>query len=125
MAAGAKEAKTSYTFSIKKSVLGAKVVNARREHLGKIEDVVIDSRNDTIAYAILSFGGFLGIDDKHFALPWQALDFDVAEKVAILNVEKERLENAPGFEKDKWPDMTDAVWAAEIHRHYGIRDRAS
>ena len=61
--------KAFFTIVAKKSILGAKVVNAEREDLGTIEDIVIDARNSRVAYAILSFGGFLGLGDKHFAIP--------------------------------------------------------
>ena len=121
MAAGSKTARGSYTAVVKKSILGAKVVNAEREDLGTIEDLVIDSRDSRVAYAILSFGGFLGVGDKHFAIPWQALTLDPSEKVAVLNINKERLTNAPGFDRDNWPDMTDSNWATKIHSHYGYK----
>src|SRR5579862_416574 len=83
----------------KKTVIGSKVVNAQNEDLGQIEDVVLDVEAGRVAYAILSFGGFLGIGDKYFAVPWEAFRFDVTDKRATLNVDKTILENAPGFDK--------------------------
>jgi|SRR5579872_2128402 len=121
MGTGLRTAKGPYTLVVKKSILGAKVVNAQNEDLGTIEDLVIDSRDNKVAYAILSFGGFLGLGDKHFAIPWQALTLDPSQKIAILNIDKDRLKNAPGFDKDNWPDMTDSNWGAEIHNHYGYK----
>ncbi len=121
MAAGIREARASYTIAAKKSVLGAKVINSGGEDLGKIEDLVIDTRNNRVAYAILSFGGLLGVGDKHFAIPWEALAFDLSEKVAVLNVDKDRLSNAPGFDKDSWPDMGDTRWGTTLHQHYGYK----
>lgn len=73
------------------------------------------------SYAILSFGGVFGMGDKHFAIPWEALAFDLSEKVAVLNIDKDRLANAPGFDKDSWPDMSDAAWGTTLHRHYGYK----
>jgi hypothetical protein len=117
----AKPAKGAFTVLVKKSIIGSKVINTQREDLGKIEDLVLDVRNDRVAYAILSFGGLLGMGDKHFAIPWQAFAFDPSEKVAVLNVEKDRLQNAPGFDKDNWPDITNTTWGADVYRHYGYK----
>jgi hypothetical protein len=69
MQTGAKRAPGAYTVAAKKSILGAKVINTAQEDLGKIEDLVVDARNSRLAYAILSFGGVLGLGDKHFAIP--------------------------------------------------------
>ena len=80
METGARQAPGAFTVVVKKSILGAKVINTDQEDLGKIEDLVIDARNSRVAYAILSFGGVLGLGDKHFAIPWEALTFrSVAE----------------------------------------------
>jgi hypothetical protein len=57
--------------------------------------------------------------DKLFAVPWDALTLDPEHKRFVLNVEKDRLKNAPGFRKDKWPDMSDPAWAKIIHAYYG------
>jgi hypothetical protein len=104
----------------KKVVIGSKVVNQQNEDLGKIEDVVVDVDAGRIGYAVLSFGGFLGMGDKYFALPWEAFRFTVAEKIAILNVDRKLLENAPGFDKDDWPNMADFSWGSEIFSHDGF-----
>jgi len=121
MQTGAKRAPGAYTVAVKKSILGAKVINTAQEDLGKIEDLVVDARNSRLAYAILSFGGVLGLGDKHFAIPWEALAFDLSQKVAVLEIDKDRLKNAPGFDKDKWPDMADEAWGAGVHDYYGCR----
>ena len=105
----------------KKTVIGSKVVNAHNEDLGKIEDLVIDAGAGRIAYAVLSFGGFLGMGDKYFAIPWNAFHFNLKENRAVLNVDKNKLENAPGFDKDNWPNMADSTWGANIYKHYGYR----
>ena len=103
----------------KKTVIGSKVVNAKKEDLGKIEDIVLDAGAGRIAYAVLSFGGFLGMGDKYFAIPWNALHFNLSEKHAVLNLDKKLLENAPGFDKDNWPNMSDSTWGTRIYKHYG------
>ena len=73
------------------------------EDLGKIEDVVINAEAGRIIYAVLAFGGFLGMGDKYFAIPWEAFRFKAADRHAVLNAGKKLLENAPGFDKDRWP----------------------
>lgn len=105
----------------KKTVIGSKVINQQNEDLGKIEDIVLDADGGRIAYAVLSFGGFLGMGDKYFAIPWEALRFSLSDKYAVLNVDKKLLENAPGFNKDNWPNMTDATWGNQIFTHYGYK----
>lgn len=96
------------------------VRNANGEDLGHIEDLMVDIKTGCIAYAVLSFGGMMGLGDKLFAIPWEALSVDTRAKHVVLNVRRETLENAPGFEKDDWPDMTDLQWGEEIHNYYGL-----
>jgi sporulation protein YlmC with PRC-barrel domain len=100
---------------------GNKVVNPRREDLGTIEDLMIDIESGRIAYAVLSFGGFLGLGDKLFAIPWSALKVEAAEKRFVLNISKDLLEQAPGFDKDNWPDMSDPAWGVQIYTYYGYK----
>ncbi|MBI5441164.1 MAG: PRC-barrel domain-containing protein [Deltaproteobacteria bacterium] len=100
------------------TLVGDRVVNARGERLGKIEELMVDMGSGRIAYAVLSFGGILGLGDKLFAVPWSALRLDPDARQFIFDVEKEKLERAPGFDKDHWPSMADARWAAEVHSYY-------
>jgi|SRR5579864_7788506 sporulation protein YlmC with PRC-barrel domain len=99
---------------------GDKVVNAAGEDLGKIEAIMLDVASGRIAYAVLSFGGFLGMGTKLFAIPWGALTLDASEKRFVLDVIKGKLENAEGFDKDHWPSMADPTWASELHAYYEI-----
>ena len=96
-----------------------KVRNFKGEDLGKIEEFMIDLSSGCVAYAVLSFGGFLGMGDKLFAIPWKALRLDKKEHAFILDVPKEKLEKAPGFDKDNWPDMADERWGTGIYDYYG------
>ena len=100
------------------TLIGDPVVNGADEDLGKIEAIMLDVSAGRIAYAVLSFGGFLGMGNKLFAIPWSALTLDAEDKCFILNVEKDVLEGAPGFDKDHWPSMADSTWATEIHSYY-------
>ncbi len=95
------------------------VVNPQGEDLGKIEDFAIDMSSGRIAYAVLSFGEFLGMGGKFFAVPWNAFSFHERDKRWVLNVPKEKLEHAPGFDKDRWPDFADRRWGEEVYRYYG------
>lgn len=97
-----------------------KVKNLAGETLGDIEDLVIDLESGRIAYSVLRFGGKLGLGNKLFAIPWQALTLDPEKDCFLLDVKKETLQNAPGFDKDKWPDMSDTRWGAGVHTHYGV-----
>jgi sporulation protein YlmC with PRC-barrel domain len=102
-------------------LIGADVENAQGEDLGQIEDIVLDPQDGQVAYAVLSFGGFLGLGEKYFAIPWSALTAKAGEDdTLILNVDKERLKNAPGFDKNSWPNMADRTWGQEIHSYYGV-----
>jgi sporulation protein YlmC with PRC-barrel domain len=98
---------------------GDEVKNPAGESLGKIEHIMLDVASGHIAYAVLSFGGFLGIGEKLFAIPWSALTLDTEDKCFRLSADKERLESAPGFDKDHWPSMADETWARSLHSYYG------
>ena len=83
--------------------------------------LMIDLPSGRIAYAVLSFGGFLGMGEKLFAVPWNALTVDEDQKQIVLNADKEQLKNAPGFDKDDWPDMVNIRWGTQIHTYYGTQ----
>jgi sporulation protein YlmC with PRC-barrel domain len=101
------------------TVTNDSVVNGQGEDLGKIEDIILDVDDGRIAYAVVSFGGFLGIGDKLFAVPWNSLDVDAHNHRFILDVPKETLENAPGFDKNNWPDFADRSFGQQIYKYYG------
>lgn len=100
---------------------GDDVVNAAGDKLGTLDEIMLDVPSGRIAYAVLSSGGFLGIGDKLFAIPWRALTLDADNECFVLDVSKERLEQAPGFDKDRWPTMADESWAREVHTYYRVR----
>jgi len=103
------------------TITGDEVVNHQNEDIGKIHELMIDLESGRIAYAVLSFGGFLGMGNKLFAIPWNAFVIDEEDKKMILDVDKERLRNAPGFDEDNWPDMADSSWGKKIYSYYGKR----
>ena len=95
------------------------VVNPAKESLGKIEDLMIDLENDRISYAVLSFGGFLGMGNKLFAISWRAIELKLYEHTLIitLNVDKEVPKKAEGFDKDKLPLTHEELF--KVYNHYG------
>lgn len=98
------------------------VLNPSHENLGEIKDIMIDPITGNIVYAVLTFGGFMGFGEKYFAIPWEAfyLDTNEDEKV-ILNISKEKFENAPGFDQDNWPSAGQWEFVDKIYRHYGYK----
>jgi len=103
------------------TLVGNDVFNHKDEDLGAIKEIMLDMRSGKVGYAVLSFGGFLGMGEKLFAVPWNALTLDTKKKRFVLNVEKDRLKGAPGFDKNHWPDMADQSWARTIHSYYGTQ----
>ena len=98
---------------------GDSVKNAAGEDLGKVDEIMIDIPTGRVAYAVLSFGGVLGMGGKLFAVPWNSLQVDEDEKCFVMNVDKATLENAPGFDKSNWPDMADTGYRSQIFKYYG------
>ncbi|HEX7900117.1 MAG TPA: PRC-barrel domain-containing protein [Planctomycetota bacterium] len=102
-------------------IIGCKVENAKGESLGKIEDLMLDIVDGRIAYAVLSFGGFLGLGDKLFPVPFEALQYRAGDGKCVLNVDKDVLKNAPGYSRDELPDVNDRAWRTQIFSHYGYQ----
>jgi sporulation protein YlmC with PRC-barrel domain len=94
------------------TLIGDDVVNDAGEDLGEIEAIMLDVASGRIAYAVLQF------DNKLFAVPWDALTLDAVEKRFVLPVTKERLAEAPGFDRDHWPTMAEPDWIEKIRAYY-------
>lgn len=97
------------------SVIGSSVKDLAGKDAGKIEDLFLDSRGRA-AYAVVSFGGFMGIGDKLFAVPWDAVIVDRDKRTVHIDVKKETLERSPSFTADKWPDPNDREWGREVRK---------
>lgn len=102
------------------TIKGDKVVNKAGEHLGKIEELMIDLEDGRVAYAALSFGGFLGLGSKLFAIPWRALQMKLHDHAILLDIPKDILEKAEGFDKDHWP-VTNREWLSAMYSYYGYQ----
>jgi len=100
---------------------GNDVYNLLNEDLGDIKEIMLDMDSGRVAYAVLSFGGFVAMGEKLFAVPWNALTLDTVHKRFVQDIAKDPLENAPGCNKGHWPDMADKTWAKEIHDYHGIK----
>jgi sporulation protein YlmC with PRC-barrel domain len=105
------------------TLIGDHVHNLKNEHLGEIKEIMLDMRTGKIAYAVMSSGGVLGIGEKLFAVPWEALTLDTVNKRFTMNMDKAQIENAPGFDTDHWPNMANQQWASQIHDYYGTSAR--
>ena len=100
------------------SIIGTNVVNPKGDSLGDIKEVVIDPRIGRVAYAVVSFGGFLSMGEKLFAIPFSSFKYDAKENEYVLDVSKERLEAAPGFDADHWPSMAEEKWNRDVYKYY-------
>jgi sporulation protein YlmC with PRC-barrel domain len=100
---------------------GEGVRNPAGDHLGKIEDFMLDMETGRIRYAVMSFGGLMGFGNKLFAVPPEALTIDTDHKCLVLNVDQQRLNNAPGFDNDNWPYFADASFVQWVYQYYGHR----
>jgi sporulation protein YlmC with PRC-barrel domain len=94
-------------------LVGMKVRNPQNENLGEIQDLVVDLEAGKIAYAVLSVGGFLGIGERHIAVPLNAFTVAADQDHLVLNADRERIRNAPGLAKDSWPDINSPALAAD------------
>src|SRR6185295_20340683 len=101
--------------------IGADVRNLQGENLGDIKDIVIDRASGRIVYAVVSFGGFLGLGEKLFAVPWSAFSQSTEHKdTFVLAIDKERLKNAPGFDHNNWPQMASREWVSNLYTYYDV-----
>lgn len=97
------------------SLMADRVRNTEGEHIGDLKELMIDIDTGRISYAVVAFGGLLGIGDKYFAMPWSMLKVDTDNKEIVADVSKESLENAPGFDKSDWPSGPDFWTSVDTH----------
>ncbi|HYD63666.1 MAG TPA: PRC-barrel domain-containing protein [Noviherbaspirillum sp.] len=99
-------------------IINSNVRDPKDKKIGQIKDLILDGGRGEIAYAVVSFGGVLGVGSKLHAIPWQALEPSDDGNYYILHADRETISQAPGFDKARWPDMTDQKWHAEIDRYW-------
>lgn len=105
-------------------IIGMDVVNGQGEKVGDIEDIVLD-RHGNVAYAVVSTGGFLGVGERLHAVPWRSLEANAATGQFMLDIDKEKLGKAPGFDNSRFPDVNDPKWSAENRRHFPAASNAA
>ena len=102
-------------------VEGTTVNDRSGNKLGTVERVMIDKHTGKVAYAVMSFGGFLGIGERYHPLPWAVLDFDPRQNAYVVDLDKRKLEGAPTLEREDRRDLADEAYGREVHDYYGVR----
>jgi sporulation protein YlmC with PRC-barrel domain len=115
-------------------LMGLNLQNSQGESVGEIKDIVLDARSGKVNYAVVTYGGFLGMGNKLFAVPFKAFkvqvdpdeledrddDIDEDDYVMVLDVTQQQLEGQQGFDEDNWPNMADKQWAADLNKRYNV-----
>ena len=101
------------------TLLGNLVVDRDGREVGRIQELMVDPKNGHVTYAVMSLGGVLGVGEKLFAVPWVSLELDPEEDRFVMDVDRERLKDAPGFDKDDWPNMSSTYWGTDVPKFYG------
>jgi hypothetical protein len=103
------------------SLLGSTVKNPQGKDLGTLKDLVVSPGENRVVYAVLASGGMLGLGEKLFAVPLSALKPAAEAKGFVLEVTPEQLHQAPEFNQNNWPQMTDPQWMAGVYTFYGLQ----
>lgn len=101
-------------------VQGTTVYNTAGEKLGSIENLVIDKQSGQVQYALLEFGGLLGVGTDRYPIPWSMLTYDTALDGYVVPLDKSRLENAPRHPQTEEPDYSDAKYVRHVRDYYGV-----
>jgi len=122
---GAADNKTSATTIRASQLTGMNIVNSAGDDVGEVHDIVLDGQTGRVRYLAVTYGGFLGIGDKLFAVPYEAFQYqvdpnDADDHVFVLNVTKQQLEGAQGFDQDNWPNFADKTFTSDLDRRYRV-----
>ena len=117
---GASERRDAHSLIAADRVEGTEVRNPAGEKLGTIETLMIDKLSGRVAYAVMSFGGFLGIGDRYHALPWGVLKYDTDLASYVVNLDKQQLEKAPTYDRSDEIDWNDRAWGKQVHDYYQV-----
>ena len=101
-------------------VKGTNVYNSEGEKLGSIESVILERRSGRVAYAVMSFGGFLGMGERYHPLPWAVLSYDSTKGGYVVPLSKEQLRVAPTYAMKETPNWEHEAWNEEVHRYYNV-----
>jgi sporulation protein YlmC with PRC-barrel domain len=101
-------------------VEGTSVYGADGEKIGSVYGVMLNKLNGRVAYAVISFGGFLGIGEKYHPVPWEVLKYDTSKEGYLVNLTRDQLENAPTYDRGDERRLYDRTYEESVHRHYGV-----
>ena len=104
-------------------VVGTAVYNRHGEHLGSVYNLMIDKYSGRVDYAVMSFGGFLGIGERYHPLPWQVLTYDERQGGYVVDTDRSQLEGAPSYSASDIPDWSDRAYGHRIDEYYGVHPR--
>jgi len=109
-------------------LIGMNIQNAQGESVGEVSDIVLDARSGRVRYMAVTYGGFLGLGNKMFAVPFEAFKTrqdpdDRDETILTLNVTEQQLNGAVGFDEDHWPNFADTKFTSELDKRYGVERR--
>lgn len=110
---------TSHSVISSEHVEGTAVYNAAGDKLGSIDDLMIDKQSGQVRYAVLEFGGFLGMGTDRYPLPWSMLKYDTSKDGYVVPLDQATLEGAPRYVESEAPNYT-ADYGRRVHDHYGI-----
>jgi len=99
-------------------VEGTQVYDAASKHIGAVDHLIIDKVSGQVAYAVIKFGGFLGLGHSHYPVPWGALRYELPLNGFRTNINEQQLQDAPAFSDDSWGDRN---WETRTHKHYGAQ----
>ncbi len=97
-------------------VQGSAVYDLKGTKIGDIDHLMIDKVSGRTNYAVMSFGGFLGLGESHYPIPWTTLKYDTNLDGYVTGVTEQQLKDAPAFSDDSW---SDSAWMTDVDRHYG------
>lgn len=126
--AGRLDEKTTGTNIRASQLIGMDIYNSQDEEIAEVNDIVLDASTGRVRYLAVTYGGFLGVGDKMFAVPFEAFKVgqdpgDRDEHRLVLDVTQRQLEGAQGFDDDHWPDFADRNFTSEVDRRYGVKAR--
>ena len=98
-------------------VEGTEVYDMSGKNIGEVDHLMIDKTSGRVAYAVMSFGGFLGLGHSHYPVPWAALKYDTSLGGFRTNINEQQLKDAPAFSDDSWGDRS---WESRTHQHYKV-----
>lgn len=104
-------------------VEGTAVLDANGSKIGTIERLMLDKRSGEVAYAVLSFGGFLGVGERHYPLPWPGLAYNQEEDAYVADLTAEKLKDAPSWSAGEPADLADEAYCREVSIYWGYGDR--